>query len=287
MPSWDATRTGARVSGEANDKDVEEFAALLRRLKARTDRSYSQLARRLNMNASTLHRYCVGEAVPLDFAPVERFAALCGATPEERLELHRYWILAVAARQRRRDAEPPVESPGPGSGPGSGRHRTRLLSPPPRPWYRRRLPLTAAAVCAVLAVWGTLSAVSTHDTAKPKSKAGATAKATPSALPAPLTWTANSQVWALNCSHDYVVDKSPGQVPPPPAQEDAGTWAANSTRCTGGRRTSRSRCRAGPPRRWSWRRCAYTSSAGRPRPTAPRTPWTRAAAARSAPATSA
>ncbi|MFG2372527.1 helix-turn-helix domain-containing protein [Streptomyces sp. NPDC048504] len=217
MPSWDATRTGGTVSGEANDKDVEEFAALLRRLKARTDRSYSQLARRLNMNASTLHRYCVGEAVPLDFAPVERFAALCGATPEERLELHRYWILAVAARQRRRDAEPPVESPVP----------TPDAAPDPAaraPWYRRRLTLTAAAVCAVLAVWGSLSAVSTHDT--PRSKPGATAKSSPSALPAPLTWTANSQVWALNCSHDYVVDKSPGQVPPPPAPEDAGAWAA-------------------------------------------------------------
>ncbi|WP_405951404.1 helix-turn-helix domain-containing protein [Streptomyces prunicolor] len=216
MPSWDATRTGARVSGEANDKDVEEFAALLRRLKARTDRSYSQLARRLNMNASTLHRYCVGEAVPLDFAPVERFATLCGATPEERLELHRYWILAVAARQRPRIAVTPAESPVPES--------AEVPEPTPSPWYRRRLPLTAAVVCTVLAVWGSLSAVSTHDTAR--SRTAATAKATPSALPAPLAWTANSQVWDLNCSHDYVVDKSPAQVPRPPAQEDAGTWAA-------------------------------------------------------------
>ena len=229
MPSWDATRTGAMVSGEANDKDVEEFTALLRRLKARTDRSYSQLARRLNMNASTLHRYCVGEAVPLDFAPVERFAALCGATPEERLELHRYWILAVAARQRRRDAEPPVESPAPVQVQVPVPVQVPDAAPEPAvrsPWYRRRLPLTAAAVYAVLAVWGTLSAVSTHDTAESKSKAGATAKATPSALPAPLAWTANSQVWELHCSHDYVVDKSPAQVPRPPAQEDAGTWAA-------------------------------------------------------------
>ena len=214
MPSWDATRTGAMVSGEANDKDVEEFAALLRRLKARTDRSYGQLARRLNMNASTLHRYCVGEAVPLDFAPVERFAALCRATPEERLKLHRFWILAVAARQRRRDAEPPAESPVPAPVP----EPDEAPEPTPRPWYRRRLTLTAVMVCAVLAVWGTLSAVSTHDTAKPK--------AAPRVLPAPLTWTANSQVWAINCSHDYVIAKSPGQVPAPPAPQDAVTWAA-------------------------------------------------------------
>ncbi|MFF3887195.1 helix-turn-helix domain-containing protein [Streptomyces sp. NPDC001914] len=84
--------------------DVEEFAALLRRLKAGSDRSYAALARHLNMNASTLHRYCAGEAVPLGFASVERFAALCGADPAERVELHRLWILAVAARQRSRAA---------------------------------------------------------------------------------------------------------------------------------------------------------------------------------------
>ncbi|MFF9774456.1 helix-turn-helix domain-containing protein [Streptomyces sp. NPDC013978] len=82
--------------------DVREFAAALTRLKERTDRSYGQLARRLNMNTSTLHRYCAGDTVPLDFAPVERFAALCGATAEERLELHRLWLPAVAARQRAR-----------------------------------------------------------------------------------------------------------------------------------------------------------------------------------------
>ncbi|MYX45072.1 helix-turn-helix domain-containing protein, partial [Streptomyces sp. SID89] len=82
--------------------DVEEFAALLRQLKDRTDRSYGSLARRLNMNTSTLHRYCAGEAVPQDFAPVERLAAFCRATPQERLELHRLWLSAVAARQRGR-----------------------------------------------------------------------------------------------------------------------------------------------------------------------------------------
>ncbi|MFD8226340.1 helix-turn-helix domain-containing protein [Streptomyces massasporeus] len=92
------------MSAQDDVDDVAEFAALLRTLKERTDRSYGSLARRLGMNTSTLHRYCAGEAVPLDFAPVERFAALCGASPEERLELHRRWLLAVAARQRPRTA---------------------------------------------------------------------------------------------------------------------------------------------------------------------------------------
>ncbi|MEV6190854.1 helix-turn-helix domain-containing protein [Streptomyces sp. NPDC051920] len=88
----------------AADDDVTRFAELLARLKARTDRSYAALARRLDMNASTLHRYCAGEAVPLDFGVVERFAALCGASPQERVELHRLWILAVAERRRSRPA---------------------------------------------------------------------------------------------------------------------------------------------------------------------------------------
>ncbi|WP_329500745.1 helix-turn-helix transcriptional regulator [Kitasatospora herbaricolor] len=88
----------------SSQDEVEEFAAQLRHLKARTGRSYAQLARRLDMNASTLHRYCAGEVVPLGFASVERFAAICGAGPAERIELHRRWVLAVAARQRARTA---------------------------------------------------------------------------------------------------------------------------------------------------------------------------------------
>ncbi|MGN9757933.1 helix-turn-helix domain-containing protein [Streptomyces sp. SD31] len=262
---------------EAQDDDVQEFAALLRSLKERTDRSYGQLARRLTMNTSTLHRYCAGDAVPLDFAPVERFAALCEATPEERLELHRRWILAVAARQRARTATPPAapEEPAP-------------AQPPRRPWYRRRRLLVSAAVAtALLATLGSLSALpddnpprasdsvqgadptGTTDagTGRPKStksasptpttaspSAGASKK--PSAKPTkpaesaaepsegagrpqspggvPLTWSANSHVWQGGCGHDYVLATPPEQVPPPPAPQDAGTWAAAENAVHGG-----------------------------------------------------
>ncbi|MFD3377604.1 MULTISPECIES: hypothetical protein [unclassified Streptomyces] len=63
------------------------------------------------MNTSTRHRYRADDAVPLDLAPVERFAALYGAISEQRLELHRRWLLAVAARaglvrRERRRARP-------------------------------------------------------------------------------------------------------------------------------------------------------------------------------------
>ncbi|MFH8345807.1 helix-turn-helix domain-containing protein [Streptomyces sp. NPDC018045] len=95
---------------------TDGFAALLRTLKTRSGLSYGALAKRLHMSTSTLHRYCNGDAVPTDYAPVERLARVCGAKPEELVELHRRWILADAARGRRAgagDATP--EGPGPGS----------------------------------------------------------------------------------------------------------------------------------------------------------------------------
>ncbi|MFF7448115.1 MULTISPECIES: helix-turn-helix domain-containing protein [unclassified Streptomyces] len=116
----DREDAGGTLSGQDVENAVAEFAALLTRLKERTDRSYGQLARRLHMNTSTLHRYCAGDTVPLDFAPVERFAALCGAAPEERLELHRLWLLAVAARQRPRTPESAGGAAEGASGTGSG-----------------------------------------------------------------------------------------------------------------------------------------------------------------------
>ncbi|MFF9299955.1 helix-turn-helix domain-containing protein [Streptomyces sp. NPDC014764] len=78
-----------------------EFAALLRQLKDRSGLSYGVLAKRLHMSTSTLHRYCNGDAVPADYAPVERLARLCKARPGELVELHRRWVLADAVRGRK------------------------------------------------------------------------------------------------------------------------------------------------------------------------------------------
>lgn len=278
--------------------DVQEFAALLSRLKERTDRSYGQLARRLNMNTSTLHRYCAGDAVPLDFAPVERFAALCRATPEERLELHRLWILAVAARQRARTASPAAAAGVPSSTGDSPSETAEEPAPeqpategpapegpaptdPSRhPWYRRRRLLVSAAVATtLLATLGSLAALPDDDrprasdsvqgadpsrttaartprptstaspspslttpspsagtskkpSAKPSATTGSPSKEAPRKQPStgvPLTWSANSHVWQGGCGHDYVVAKPPQQVPPPPAPQDAGIWAASQS----------------------------------------------------------
>ncbi|MER5791669.1 helix-turn-helix domain-containing protein [Streptomyces sp. NPDC001980] len=316
MSAWD---TDERGKVPVRD-DVEEFAALLRQLKDRTDRSYGSLARRLNMNTSTLHRYCAGEAVPLDFAPVERLAAFCGATPQERLGLHEHWLRAVAARQRPRAAESaetaegaqnaestedtestepaespgpadtrasePVETPRPAAEPLAEAAPSGEAPPVARPWYRRRRTLVASAVAtALLATLGTLAALpddrqpagsaawdpgssvttasgdaerhgsgatgpapnsasatpssssassSASGGAKTSSPSGGGTPGTPAPTAVPLAWTANSQLWELGCDHDYVIDKQPAQVPPPPAPQDAGTWAATQGAVHGG-----------------------------------------------------
>ncbi|KAK1183211.1 helix-turn-helix transcriptional regulator [Streptomyces sp. NBS 14/10] len=83
----------------SNGEEITEFAESLRRLKDRSGQSYGALATRLHVSTSTLHRYCNGDAVPAEYAPVERFARLCGATSEELIALHRRWLLADAARR--------------------------------------------------------------------------------------------------------------------------------------------------------------------------------------------
>ncbi|MGW7200479.1 helix-turn-helix domain-containing protein [Streptomyces chryseus] len=272
--------------------DAEEFAALLRQLKDRTDRSYGSLARRLKMNTSTLYRYCAGDAVPQDFAPVERLAAFCEATPQERIELHRLWLSAVAARQRVRtagSAEAAVPAPDgdPDAGGGGAPSDEKCSAeqpgderdpagepapfPAPRPWYRRRRVLAATSVaCALLATVATTATLSDdhssdadatrssglrtaapvapHRPAKPPANASpsrssvspSSGKRTPAppatgSTPAsaakptaglPLTWSTDSLVWDKGCDHDYVIDKPPAQVPPPPVEQDAGAWAA-------------------------------------------------------------
>ncbi|MEU1535605.1 helix-turn-helix domain-containing protein [Streptomyces fagopyri] len=79
----------------------DEFAGLLRELKERSGLSYAALAKRLHVSTSTLHRYVNGDAVPTDYAPVERLARACRATPDELVELHRRWVLADVLRGRK------------------------------------------------------------------------------------------------------------------------------------------------------------------------------------------
>ncbi|MFB7515471.1 helix-turn-helix domain-containing protein [Streptomyces sp. NPDC056144] len=84
----------------ATETETERFARLMRGFKERSGRSYGTLAKRLHSSNSTLHRYCSGAAVPTDYAPVERFARVCGASADELLALHQQWLLALVERRQ-------------------------------------------------------------------------------------------------------------------------------------------------------------------------------------------
>ncbi|MFE1150217.1 helix-turn-helix domain-containing protein [Streptomyces albidoflavus] len=143
-----------------------QLAALLSTLKERSGLSYGALGKRLHLSASTLHRYCNGDAVPADFAPLNRFARLCRATPEELVEVHRRWILADAAREQRgkgagggtgSDAgsvAPAADSGTPADTPEGSKTSDASPSPSPRP--RRRLVLAATAGVVAVAAAGAL-----------------------------------------------------------------------------------------------------------------------------------
>ncbi|WP_030319891.1 transcriptional regulator [Streptomyces sp. NRRL B-3229] len=158
------------MSGATGAGEPEAFAELLRELKDRSGLSYGVLAKRLHMSTSTLHRYCNGTAVPVEYAPVERLARVCKATPQELVELHRRWILADAARGRRaeRAGEASVESAGatqhadatPHAGDGDTGEPV-VIDPvgddtPPRrfSWPHRRRAALIASVAVVAALGG-------------------------------------------------------------------------------------------------------------------------------------
>ncbi|MFF4837362.1 helix-turn-helix domain-containing protein [Streptomyces sp. NPDC001315] len=110
-----------------------EFAELLRELKERSGLSYGVLGKRLHMSTSTLHRYCNGDAVPTDYAPVERLARLCKASPDELVELHRRWVLADAARGRKEPTPEPQPRSEPVQEPGRQPVREPAREPRPEP----------------------------------------------------------------------------------------------------------------------------------------------------------
>lgn len=93
---------GERGTGEGSAR--EALAERLRELREGSGRTYASLARRIGVSGSTLHRYCTGQTVPAEFAPVERLARLCGRSGEEREALHRLWLRADAERVERQGA---------------------------------------------------------------------------------------------------------------------------------------------------------------------------------------
>ncbi|MFE7585378.1 helix-turn-helix domain-containing protein [Streptomyces gardneri] len=243
------------------DAAVEEFARLVRALKARDGRSYEALGRRLSVSASTLHRYCSGATVPEEFAVVDRLALLCGADEEERRALEVAWTRADGTR-RPPAPEPvvkPTPEPGPEPTPEPGAKPTPEPDPEPTPSpaptptpspaptpapepapaselepVHARVPGLPSArrgrrwgwvgvVCGALAVVATVTLGAVLLPGKTPERA-----AEP---PAPLTWTVASDLWKNGCGHTYLVPRTPA---PPPEAADARSWAAAQGAVDGG-----------------------------------------------------
>ncbi len=280
----------------SDDAAAEEFAELLRELKDRSGLSYGVLAKRLHMSTSTLHRYCNGDAVPTDYAPVERLARLCKAAPEELVELHRRWVRADALRGRKGGAsgasggEAPAEDAVEEGAPApdevfdgltvdepsyAGRRRTRValvagislaavlgavtlaMSLPFGGADGDGRPAGAVSVGSGRTDGGRVSSSPSHaspssttdqdkgkgkDTGEGTSKGGgpqAAASRSASAAPSrggdadagaavPLNVTVAPYSWESPCSQRYLIDREPGEVPPPPLEQDATAWVAST-----------------------------------------------------------
>ncbi|MGW4723684.1 helix-turn-helix domain-containing protein [Streptomyces sp. NPDC004291] len=223
------------------DAAVEEFARLVRALKARDGRSYEALGRRLSVSASTLHRYCSGATVPEEFAVVDRLALLCGADEEERRALEAAWTRADGARRppvpeagAALEAEPepapeptpesvPAPEPAPESVPAPGPEPVHARVPDLPPRRRGRRWGWPGLVGGALAVVGAVTLGAVLLPGKERERAAAPA--------VPLTWTVASDLWKNGCGHTYLVERTP---PPPPEAADARSWAAAQGAVDGG-----------------------------------------------------
>lgn len=85
---------------------TDKFAAYLRMLKGRSGRGFDRLGKQAGISGSSLHRYCSGLSVPVDYRVVHSFAKVCGASAEELRELHRLWVLADAGKDAAAREEP-------------------------------------------------------------------------------------------------------------------------------------------------------------------------------------
>ncbi|MCK2236452.1 MULTISPECIES: helix-turn-helix transcriptional regulator [unclassified Crossiella] len=138
------------VTGGAAD-----FAGLLAALKARTNRSYAALAKRVGLSSSTLHRYCTGTGLPPSHDLVQRLGRACGASRAELAELHAAWLRAHSAR------ELPVPQP---------REDEVPVTAHPAPELRFVAVVTLLNI--LLAVWGVLRGMSRRTSRQVTERAG-------------------------------------------------------------------------------------------------------------------
>lgn len=178
-----------------------ELAALLEELKDRSGNSYQQIGQKAHLSKSTVHRICVGQRLPSEYAIVERIGRACKASPQELFELHRRWVVAYA---RSGFEQSPAIEPAP-KPPATG----DVPTPPPAvPRQLRRRPAQrAAALILVFTLVGLAAAGSVPQTQvaslaapsrEPQVVYGPSWAQTPQAVPATLFGvTMNSSTGAM------------------------------------------------------------------------------------------
>ncbi|WP_049575221.1 helix-turn-helix domain-containing protein [Streptomyces sp. SBT349] len=202
-----------------SNAETAELAALLIEWKRRSGLSYGVLAKRLHMSASTLHRYCRGEALPPEFATVERFARLCRATPEEHAEAHRRWIAADTARHRDRRGPKPEPAGALDAFEPAAPGAERAGAPSPRRSWPRFAWAAGGALAAGLAI-ALLAGLLTGGDGEDGNGDGAPEQP---AEAAPLAVATRPYAFE-ECESRYLVDLPPSEVPPPPSGTEAAGW---------------------------------------------------------------
>ncbi|MER7467362.1 helix-turn-helix domain-containing protein [Streptomyces sp. NPDC097981] len=163
----------------------QQFADLLTTLKDRRGYSYEALARKAHMSRSSVHRYCRGIIVPVEFGTAERIARLCGANTRELSDLYRLWAAAsipdpdAAAGQEEplAPAAPPPAAAVPAAA-ASGDTAPAPAPGAPRPAAAGGARAAVASLAFILLCVVSLSG-STHSTAPGPAAAAATTAATP------------------------------------------------------------------------------------------------------------
>lgn len=247
---------GRRVEGDGMPKDaaVEEFAALVRALKARDGRSYEALGRLTERQRVHPPPLLLGRDRP---GGVRR-----GRPPRPAVRRGRGGTagpgggldgggprpppsgLACAHACAGRAGTGPRPRPGPErAGPeraGPDRagpvRRGSVRAGGPRARPRRGAPVALLAAAVALVVLALAAALLGHPTRTASAPDPAPASTAPgrTAAPLPFTWSIDSQLWEGGCGHTYLVDRAPRAVAPPPVAADSGAWAGTHGAVHGG-----------------------------------------------------
>ncbi|WUG91152.1 helix-turn-helix domain-containing protein [Streptomyces sp. NBC_00454] len=142
-------------------------------MKDRRGYSYETLARKAHMSRSSVHRYCRGIIIPVEFGTAERIARLCGASARELADLYRLWVAAsvpdpdtVAVEGTAQATEPETPHPTgaavPGAPPGPAPLVPRVPRTPTSGTARVAVTSLAVILLCVVSLSGSARSTAPH-----------------------------------------------------------------------------------------------------------------------------